>query len=216
MIKAGPNALWILSTNNNSFTGGVSVQDGYLMVADMTSLGTGASPISLGSQGDIGHLADAFTSWWINVNLTRPITLTGEGGAIHANGEYMQIETTIGGTGALILGKSYGNIYFDNNVANTFVGQTRVQANYVDVASNVTAQIFPGNVTIEDGGYLRLNAAGNVGGTVTVNSPLPLTSPLATTLMSDIGDKGNFFPTLTSSSVRHHRHHPGHRLQPGV
>ncbi len=47
LIKTGPNGLWINSNGNASFSGGVSVQQGYLFINSEGSLGIGTSAISL-------------------------------------------------------------------------------------------------------------------------------------------------------------------------
>ena len=197
-IKTGPSGLWIQSTGN-SYTGNVDVQQGYLVIASNTSLGTSPGTITLGSAGEIGHLV--FNG---NATMTEPITLTGGGGDLSPIGT-VTMSSIIGGTGTLMISNSNGApITFTEASNNTYVGQAIVLTPNVNVTSAAT--VFTGNLNISYGGYVSLSNAANVGGTITVNSPQPwavsgvpgLPQLTAYGLMSAIGVKTDFLPTLTT------------------
>ncbi|NQT53638.1 hypothetical protein HQ576_16390, partial [bacterium] len=177
----------------NTFTGDINVRRGYLLTENREAcLGNAANEITLGAPGTIGHLASAGEHASV---LTRPLHLTGAGGALHAWYNF-QVDTLIDGTGMLLLGKGTGQIQLNNTVDNTFVGETRVHGANVDVTG--TQRVFPGDVAVQYFGRLYLNDANNVGGTVhiaSVDMPTPILR-----LPAILQIKNNFFPTLSTNS----------------
>jgi hypothetical protein len=192
ITKDGTDGLWLKNTAN-TFTGDINVRRGYLLTENRGgTLGNAANAITLGAPGTIGHLAAAGDS---SSNLTRPLHLAGAGGALHAWYNF-NVGTAIDGTGMLLLGKGTGQISMTNAADNTFVGETRVHAANVNVGG--TNRLFPGDVTVQYFGRLKLNAASNVGGTVRVASVDMPTPNMRVPAILDI--KNNFFPTLNTNS----------------
>ncbi len=167
--------------------------------------GRSTNGITLGSTGAVGTLTPYF-SW---TDTTHAITLNGEGGLFTSSFD-CTLNAPISGSGQLILA-SGGFDYLTSTIPNSsFTGTTVVwsQANKVgctggwNSSSNIsTADILgSGNVRIEYGGMLFVNAASNLGTSATVFVGGYNPTNLQTGILSRFESVGDFVPNYTSDS----------------
>jgi len=158
-------------SNNNSFSGGVSVQAGTLAITNHGALGTGSSAILLGTASTLGTLAFTGAN---NDTVNRDLTVAGIGGGDILNNT--GFELTLGGTlsnNGNTLRLSGGPILVTGNIVGALAGSNLVvDANYAELDGNNS---YNGTTSVVNGGVL-----GNA-----ITNALPLTTVLT------LGDLAN-------------------------
>jgi len=160
LIKQGTGTLSL--TNNNTYAGGTTVQEGTLNVARATSLGAGAI-----------NLAGATTLETTNSStFTQDISLSDSshlGVTVSTTGKenITQVTSTITGDGNLI--KS-GEGILSLTADNAYMGQTTIQQGTLAISRSASLGDVTNAVIINDGATLKTNQDVNVVNDVTISS----------------------------------------------
>lgn len=181
LTKSGPGTL-SLGNANNTYAGATTVNGGTLAIASMTSLGTN-NAVNLSGGGVIKYSAGMNS----DLSTDKTVTVGAGGGGIDTNGNNVQFNGPISGTGGLI---KAGAGTLTLAAPNTYTGETVVRGGVLNVGSNdrlgdtsVGAGLTLDGGTLEvassfstnDGGPGRTLTVGSAGGGISVPSGQTLT-----------------------------------------
>jgi|GEM_PF-2210060 len=172
--------VWL--TGANSFTGGLTVQNGIVTVADFTSTAVGAFSPPVISEGQFGASTITLDGGTIRlfsnlatpsiIGLSRPIVLGAGGGTIATTTSLGAVTGVISGGGNLNVVR--GNTNTNLQAANTYTGLTHIASGSLTVGGaggrllNTSGLDLNGTFSVANGG-----TAGNVD---RVNNAAPITS----------------------------------------
>ena len=143
VTKQGVGTLTL--TGNNTFGGGLAINQGILAAANVTSLGGGSLSFNGGTLQALGTLG-----------LTNPITLNSGGGTIDTNGNNASASGVISGAGGLT---KVGNGVLSFETAMAYTGGTTINAGTLFLDSVGGALPVGGALTV-NGGLLDMSFAG--------------------------------------------------------
>ena len=181
LVKSGAGT-WILNSNE-TYTGGTSVQQGTLVLANTSNTLSSAGSVTLGSGANNGILQLGTSVTATNQTVTG-LAISGSGPTDAVVGGNSAVSTlTFNGSGsntfAGILGGSGTN---NNNLALTVSSGTLVL--------NGGANSYVGNTVISGSGTLRLGASSGSGATIASSPTINLTSSGATLDASNLSGGG--------------------------
>lgn len=163
LIKDGSGTLVLGGTSPNTFSGGVTVQDGTVIVAKNNALGSG--PLTMeGGTLNLGNFNLGVSS----VSLSGGVINSASGGLTSSSAYLLQagtINTRLAGTGGVIKSGS-GTVTL--TVANTYTGGTLITGGRLVVNNLTGSGTGTGNVFASGGGLL--SGTGLISGTF-INAP---------------------------------------------
>ncbi len=170
LTKAGPGTL--LLTGANNYAGGTIVDDGTLAVGNVTALGSGLATVNAAGTLDLGshNVANGITlgggTLWTANGVSGTITLNNvAGNTINANGNYRVLSGQITGPGGVTIGGSNTPGIALSNPANDFQGDVSINGGaYLRLNAD---EVIPDTANVMIGGYLRLEGANR---TETINA----------------------------------------------
>ena len=172
-------------TGNNTFGGGLAINQGILAAANVTSLGGGTLSFNGGTLQALGTLG-----------LTNPITLNSGGGTIDTNGNNVIASGVISGAGGLT---KIGNGILNFQTAMTYGGGTTINAGTLFLDS-VGGMLPTGGALTVNGGLLDMSdpsvgqsvgALAGTGGQISLGANnLTTNSSASTTLATQITGTG--------------------------
>ena len=183
VTKQGVGTLTL--TGNNTFGGGLAINQGILAAANVTSLGGGTLSFNGGTLQALGTLG-----------LTNPITLNSGGGTIDTNGNNVIASGVISGAGGLT---KIGNGILNFQTAMTYGGGTTINAGTLFLDS-VGGMLPTGGALTVNGGLLDMSdpsvgqsvgALAGTGGQISLGANnLTTNSSASTTLATQITGTG--------------------------
>ena len=155
-----------LQNNNNTFTGGITVNSGAVLAYPGGSNGNQFANGTFGDPNNVITLnGGAISNGWdygsTDIGIARSIVLTNLGGTLGDRGNFV---SDISGTGALTIGAynqygnnpgQYGNRFVVLSGNNTFSGGLVLYSNYLTVSSNANLGAATSPITF-DGGYIAI------------------------------------------------------------
>lgn len=160
LIKQGEGALILGGNTANTFTGGVTIQDGSVIAAKTNALG-GGSLMMLGGTLDIGSLDQNVSSFFVLGGTVQSTT-----GSLLSSSSYQiqagNISSRLGGSGGLF--KTTTGVA-TLSAANTYSGGTSVSGGTLLVNNATGSGTGSGNVSVSNGGSLA--GTGSISGFVT-------------------------------------------------
>lgn len=156
-VVKGGNAQLVL-TRANSFTGGLTVNNGAVVVTDEAALGSGALTLAGGGGISFGSppvltdgTASAFT-------LTRGVTLGASGGGLvtHVTDSTLTVSGQVTGSGSLIVG---GGLVRLTNTANDYAGGTLVGPGTLAIGNNAVLGQSLAGLTLVNNSTLQADAS---------------------------------------------------------
>jgi len=163
LIKQGAGTLFLAGSSANTFSGGMTVQDGVVTVAKNNALGTG--PLVMA--GGILNLG-SFTLGVSSVSLLGGVINSTSGGLSSTSAYQVQsgtINSRLGGAGGLIKNTT-GAVTL--TAANTYTGGTQITGGRLAINNATGSGTGTGSVSVGSGGLLA--GTGSLTGSVT-NAP---------------------------------------------
>jgi autotransporter-associated beta strand protein len=160
LTKEGGGTL-VLSNTNNTYAGGTTLGVGTLAIAGPGSLGTGN--LTLGRPGGGSTTLRFDFAGTVTANVTQAVSTT----TLNTNGNNVLLSGVVSGNGAGLTKIGTGTLTLSG--ANTYTGNTAVNAGTLLVTNTTGSGTGYGNVTVSNTGS-AFGGTGTVGGTVTVSA----------------------------------------------
>ena len=173
LVRAGSGTTTIFGTN--TFSGGVTINSGTIVLADNSALGTGTLTMNGGALGATSTRTPVNAMTWAGdfsyqgpgtFSASGPVTMSGGSRSVTVNAGTFNVAGAIGDGGGVLGITKAGPGLLVLGGANTYTGPTNVTAGTLAIAGNQSAAT--GLVTINSGAALA--GTGTTGGGVTFDS----------------------------------------------